>query len=79
MVGQVYMQRCNDYKTLFGCMKVSAFALVLGWASAAYPVHGFAARAGLRDDALCRVAAAQACDLGGFELVIRQVGNIHIE
>ena len=79
MVGQVHLQRRDRDKPLLGGMKIRALAFLFGRTGATDPVHGFAARTGLRDDAFCRMAPAQAADLDTLQLLIGQVGNIHIE
>ena len=60
-------------------MEVGALTFILGRAGTAYPIHGFAARAGLGDDAFSGMPAPQTCDFHALDLLIRQVWNIHIE
>ena len=78
MVCEIDLQGCDGDMTLFGGMKIGAFAIVHGLASIAYPVHGFTARTQLCDDRFCRMSAAQTAQGGRLE-ISRFVGNVDIE
>ena len=60
-------------------VKVRAIAVVLGCTCAANPIHGFATRTGLCNDALSRVAAPQTRDTQGFDECQRLIGNVHVQ
>jgi hypothetical protein len=74
VVGQVDLQRRDRGMALQRSRGSRCPRIVLGSAGAADPVHRVAARAGLRDHLLRRVAAAEAADLEGLELAEGPVG-----
>ncbi|MDT4878376.1 hypothetical protein FQZ97_1139700 [compost metagenome] len=79
MVGQVHLQRCAGGVTLQRGVEVGALGVVLGLAGTADPVHGVAARVGLRDHLLGRMATAQTRDLEAPDVGQWAVGDVHVE
>ena len=79
MVGQVHLQGRDRHIAVRGGMKISALGLVLGRAGGANPVHGFTARAHLRNDRLSRMAPTQATQFDVADLLKRQIGNVHVQ
>ena len=79
MVGQINLKGCDGHIAVAGGEKISTLACLLGRPGTTNPVHDLTARAGLGDDPLSRMTAPQARHLHALDLVVGQIGNIHVE
>ena len=60
-------------------MKISSLSRILRTACRADPIDGLAAWIGGFDDALSLVTPAQPRNFGAFQLIVRNVGYVHIQ
>ncbi len=79
MMGQIHLQRRDAHVAVLCGVKVGACPALARGAGATNPIHGFAAWARLREHLFSRMAAAQAGHLWRFQLVRRQIGDVHVE